>query len=220
MYLKSFFSFALWFICSVSAFASCINQESTEIEPPGLVNIRLVAKSCSVDDKTGHVTIDVMKNGDVSQTLKASFESNAYVLNVDPTFDIDLDGIPDLTVSTGKGRGGDGMHYWRFDKAVFRYVDLGEAPTLSHAKSGEKSTLFTLESSNGEFQSIRYNYKFSKNKLKIISAIGFIRKENSDDYYIVHLVPKSQFAQWRHDRKITVKGLIAEKCMDGTGICP
>lgn len=110
---------------------------------------------------------------------------------------IDLNGGPDLAVATGKGRGGDGMHYWKMDKKNFRYIDLGEGPALMHDKGGN---FFTTISSAGKFQFIRYNYDHNASSIRVISGIGLNRYNSSGKYEVTHLNKNSSENEWSYLR--------------------
>jgi hypothetical protein len=217
--LKKLILLAVFLTKTLSACAECEDQQVKEFNLRGLSDIKLLIKKCSLNDTSGNVTINVIKNNKTSQVLHSTFDSDSYVLDVNPDFIIDSSGGPDLAVATGKGRAGDGMHYWKIDKKNLQYTDLGEAPTLIHDKDGN---LFSLESSTGEFRSIRYNYNYGSSGMKIVSAIGFSQNGPPEKYEITHLKPnpKSLEDKWESLDKITVPADIAEKCMDGTGACP
>lgn len=63
-------------------------------------------------------------------------EGSAYQPLLDTEVDLDFDGVRDPGVSTGKGRAGDGMRYFRIDSKKARLTDVGEAPRLERSTAG------------------------------------------------------------------------------------
>jgi len=191
----------------------CTNRQETLTNSS---NFRLVAISCETSAGAGSIAISVSEDGEPIQELHATYKSQAYFLEMDNTFDIDLDGSPDLSVNTGKGRDANGMHYWLYDASSNQYTDLGEAPHLTRAEDGG---LFALVSSGGEMSSIRYNYLVSAGKLTTVNAIGFV-PVNDGLFYIVEFATTDSGDLKPGSERMEVGERTAMDCMDGTAPCP
>lgn len=196
----------------------CASEETARAMPKN-IPVTVMATSCGQQGGRGNIALKVYLKKKLVQTLFATFESPAYVLSLDTEIDLDGDKIFDLAVSTGKGRGGDGMHYWRYDQASNRYMDLGEAPMLTHPIGGAKNELTALVSSSGELQSIRYVYHVVGNKLTQTAALGFIPLENSDEYYVVKFRRDSRGNLIPGGERVKISAEFAEGCMAGSILC-
>lgn len=203
--------------CAATPNGNCAqhSEQKTKIRLAKNTTAHLDITSCGNINGRGHINTTVYIDGKI-QKLKSDYDSDAYSIDVNSSIDLNNDGIPDLGISNGKGRGGDGMHYWIFNPKEQSYIDAGEAPFLQISTDGKK-TLFTAVTSSGEIQSIRYNYIVSKGTLKIKSAIGFIPTDNN---YVISFLKIKSDGSYQEVRRISgVDTGTAQGCMNGSIKC-
>lgn len=196
----------------------CNYRETMDSDLQVGFGLKIVAHACGKSEDHGVISIKVMKNQNVVQVMEADYESSSYALSINTTLDLDLDGVPDLAVATGKGRGGEGMHYWLYDKRQSFFIDLGEAPLLNHLKTGNSKNLFAVISGSGDMQSIRLDYELAQGKISQISALGFVPQEDSS-YLLIHLKPDSNGDYTETIKSRIVHEELAHDCMNGLVEC-
>jgi hypothetical protein len=169
--LKALIAFVL-VTMHVFAEAKCLDGqiERTILQNPSGAIVEGVA--CGTSETTGEVAITLLVNEERRAVAHTTYESNAYVLAIDTAIRFGNDNEQGLGVSTGKGRAGNGMHYWKIPKTSMQLIDLGEAPALTRDRL-LKNTYSALLSSSGDYQSVRYFYEVRNNALVLIKAIGF-----------------------------------------------
>lgn len=217
-----FFVFIIWLTFSgLTTAVETIPDETLTVSPENMKNVQLIEKLYHSSSKESLVRIDVLINGKKTQSLKTTVMAMGYSLTSEINFDIDLDKTPDLAINTGRGRGGEGVHYWLFQNKKQIYKDLGEFPRLEHDKFLGHNRLYSLVSSSGKFQSIRNEYLFANNSIKTISTIGFVPCEDGayyDLYYFTKTTGRNQMLE--SPKTIRLPALEAENCMNGLGACP
>lgn len=195
----------------------CERDERLEEASNGLPNTHFVATSCGKNDGTGVVEVRVFRSGKPTQKLSTPYDSPSYTILLDTSIDIDNDGIPDLALATGAGRAGDGMHYWRYNPASYKYISAGEAPFLTRCKKLQSDTFYNLASTSGRLQSVRTKYRFENGRIAPVSAIGFASTTNSNAIRIVKLArdAKGYFSIEQDETRIpadTIDSYMDETC--------
>src|SRR5947209_4382829 len=95
--------FIAFFLCAYSfvASASCLNSDELPSKYHLSEGNELMAAICRTTESKGYVKLEIMQaNRKTLQHFQVPFESESYSLDVDNSFDINLDGASDLTVST------------------------------------------------------------------------------------------------------------------------
>jgi hypothetical protein len=220
---KKFFAMGNLFFCVVilfafcgQAFASkCVRNETVSNSSLNVSVHKLVSRICYFNDNTGFVTTEIfLKKNGKKQIIRNSFEGVAYSVSVDENIDINSDGIPDLAISNGTGRGGDGFNYWWYDSRSMLYKKIGGFGRLQMDKM-QSGLFFYLVSSSDEYYSARYNYVFQNGSLKLKSVYGF--KSCSGNLECTEIVVLDGGTQKGLKKTLTAKEV--DECMAGTGAC-
>lgn len=159
-------------VIHLTAKAECSDEQIAKATLSSLSLSAVEAVACSTSETTGEVAITLLVNKERRAVAHTTYESTAYVLAIDTAIRFGNDNEQGLGVSTGKGRAGNGMHYWKIPKNSMQFIDLGEAPALTRDRL-LKNTYSALLSSSGEYQSVRYFYEVRNNALVEVKAIGF-----------------------------------------------
>jgi hypothetical protein len=200
-----------------NADTQCKNRQEIGATLPYVNDGNVIAIACEGEnDSDGDIRIDILIRGKRKETLVAKYVRSAYVLRLDTSIKIDEDGSQGLGVSTGQGKDGTGMHYWKISKRGAPAVDLGDAPSVApdRFRHGNFSALVT---SSGKFQSIRYFYEVVRRHLFATSAVGFAVSANG-----THLATSMIRSPEGRFMEIGVKELSAEaanQCMSGEIAC-
>jgi hypothetical protein len=184
----------------------------------GTVAIR--SGSCPAGGDKFHVVLELVVDGKVAQTEQLSAEGIAYTVSIDSSLDIDGDGVQDVGVANGAGRGGDGMVYWVLKRDPFRLMRAGEAPRLSLSTDGGR-TLYALVPGSGDVQATRSEYQVREGQLRRTRALQFVPIDdaNTEIRELVHANSSASEASWTQKNIRRVSGEEARRCMDG-GVCP
>jgi len=195
----------------------CISTESkiATIKISKLLNAKINVHACSGDAGSGELSVKISIDAK-NQEFLFPYDAPAYSLAIDTSMDLNNDGILDLGVSSGGGRGGEGMWYWAFDKSNGVFAYLGEAPALSIDTSKGKRIFATL-SGSGDVQAVRYNYSVKDLKLVISDAAAFVPSDSSYRVVIMDCDASSVCKQTRVIEKVPT--LLAQGCMAGTHEC-
>lgn len=196
--------------------AKCVDQQRADGNLPGLTNATIRAVACNQSDMTGDISIDVYLNRKHATTLRTSYESPAFVLSLDTSIRFDEGTTQGLGVSTGKGRDGIGMHYWKIPKTGAPIVDLGDAPTLE-PDDFMPGAFSTLVSSTGKYQSVRYFYEIKRDRLVVTNAVGF--SMSNPRTYISTLMVVAPSGESVVKRRRTLSIEKANMCMAGKIAC-
>jgi hypothetical protein len=201
-----------------NAGTQCKNKQRIGATLPYVKDGSVIAIACEDKDDGGggDIRIDILIDGKRKETLATKYVRSAYALRLDTSIRFDEGGSQGLGVSTGQGKDGTGMHYWKISKRGDPAVDLGDAPSLvpDRFRHGNFSALVT---SSGKFQSIRYFYEVVRHHLFATSAVGFAVSANE-----THLATSMIRSPEGHFIEIGVKDLSAEaanKCMNGEIAC-
>lgn len=200
------------------ASSQCIEPTTITAVIDAKIGAKVVAQACRISIGKYRITLRVISRNKLLQTVKVEGEGEAYHLSIDTSVDINLDGVSDLGVATGKGRAGDGMHYWVVAAKPARLLDLGEAPRLTRPTS-EQKLLFALIPSGGEIQSTRVEYEFTNSALVPTRAIQF--RPGTDGTYeitVLDCIPGEALA-WRLTSTQRISEEQAQACMSGAP-CP
>jgi len=217
---KMFASVLLSFIATAQATpvsSGCVSTESqsTTIKISPFLNAEIKVTSCNRDAQSGDVNVNIAMD-DKKQEFVLPYEASAYSLQIDTSMDLNNDGIPDVEVSNGGGRGGEGTWYWAFDKSNGVFAYLGEAPALRIDSSNSKK-IFATVSGSGDVQAVRYNYVVRDLKLVISDAAAFTPTGNSYRVSVMECIATSACRETRVIEK--VPALLAQSCMAGTHEC-
>ncbi|MFM0730009.1 hypothetical protein PQQ52_05865 [Paraburkholderia sediminicola] len=196
--------------------AGCVDQQKADGNLPGLTNATVRAIACNQSDMNGDISIDVYLNGKHATTLRTSYESPAYVLSLDTSIRFGEGTTQGLGVSTGKGRDGTGMHYWKIPKTGAPTVDLGDAPTLE-PDDFMPGTFSTLVSSTGKYQAVRYFYEIKHDRLVVTKAVGF--SLSNPQTYVSTLMAVALSGESVIKRRRTLSVEKANMCMAGKIAC-
>ncbi|WP_269510597.1 hypothetical protein [Burkholderia sp. IMCC1007] len=165
--------------------------------------------------EVGHVSVS-MFTGKNKQQYRFDVDNQAYSVSIDPEVDLKHGGGRSVGISNGRGRSGDGMWYWIFDKKTKLFKYAGEAPRLQSSKT-KSGTFFAIESGSGEVQSTRYNYRLKNDRLTMVGAIKFIPVE--EEYEISVMTCSSDLRCWEVKRLKNVSEERVQRCMNGTDDC-
>jgi hypothetical protein len=197
-------------------------------EDPGCVRVSaahpavqttVVVTSCELAKDKYEVEVDEYKNGEKLQRMKFTAEGIAYQPAIDLSLDINSDGIPDVGVTTGKGRAGDGMHYWLQLATPPGLVDVGEAPQLSTGTSGAR-LLFALVPGGGDIQSTRIDYELRGGLLAPVRAYQF-KFRPAGGFEMTSLRPQtSESSSWNAEWSKNISDEGAQVCMSGGSCLP
>ncbi|WOD15825.1 hypothetical protein [Paraburkholderia kirstenboschensis] len=198
----------------VSIAVECSDGQTAEARLPESVGGTLSAKSCPASDNDGNITVTVFLKG-VETTVQTKYESNAYVLRLDTNIRFDAGSPVGIGVSTGKGRDGTGMHYWKM-LPTGTLIDLGEAPELVRDKF-IPNAYSTLISGTGRYQSTRYFYEVRNNHLVPTRLVGFHPKDR--DTYVAELVKISPSGRTVLLSRKTLPAKMVDPCQTGKTIC-
>jgi len=144
--------------------------ERANLQSPSQSTLEAIA--CSTSETTGNVAITFSVKGNRMAVVHTTYESNAYVPSLDTNIRFGKNNEQGFGVSTGKGRDGSGMHYWKIADNSTQLIDLGETPALTRDRHS-KETYSGLVTSSGEHQSVRYVYEIRNNTLVAVKAVGF-----------------------------------------------
>lgn len=201
-----------------SASSQCIERTTLTAVMDQKIGTKVVARACRIAIGEYRITLRVISRNKLIQTVTAEARGEAYQLSLDTSIDINLDGVPDLAIATGKGRAGDGMHYWVMAANPARLIDVGEAPRLTRTTT-EQKLLFALIPSGGEIQSTRVEYKFTNYALVPTRAIQF--RPGTDGTYeitVLECMPREGLV-WRLTGTQRISEKQAQACMSGAP-CP
>jgi hypothetical protein len=188
----------------------CVSVSATH----STVRATVVVTSCKLAKDEYDVVVDEYKNGETLQQIKFTAEGIAYLPTIDFSLDINADGIPDVGVATGKGRAGDGMHYWLQLATPLRLVDVGEAPQLSTGTTAAR-ILFALVPGGGEIQSTRVDYELRDGLLAPVRAYQF-KFQPAGGFQMTSLRPqKSESSSWNAEWSENISEEGAQACMTG-----
>ncbi|TAL94232.1 MAG: hypothetical protein EPN73_17885 [Paraburkholderia sp.] len=199
-----------------TASAECADQQQANANLTGLNGVSVRAVACSESDTSGDVSIDVFLDRKRPTTLHTDYESPAYVLTLDTSITFDDDKSQGLGVSTGKGRDGTGMHYWKVPRTGVPIIDLGDAPALEPDRFMH-GAFSTLVSSTGMYQSIRYFYEIKHDRLVATQAVGFSPVNARS--YAVTLMEITYSGESVAKQKRTLSIERANLCMNGKIAC-
>jgi hypothetical protein len=174
------------------------------------------ALACSTSETTGNVAITVSVNGNRMATVHTTYESNAYVPSIDTTIRFGKNHEQGFGVSTGRGRGGNGMHYWTISGNGAQLIDLGEAPALTRDPYS-KETYSALIPSTGDYQSVRYFYEIKDNAFVAVKAIAF--STPNPKFFTVTTILFEKDGQVIIGRKRTLSLKQGIACMEGNNRC-
>lgn len=150
--------------CSISSASTaspdCSDRAESTIKAEDNDGIDVVARSCGDQTGTGVVSIKTFVDGELAQTFSVPYDSIAYSLNMENKIDLDGDGTPDLSLSTGAGKGGAGTFYWVREKARNQYQPVGDYPSLSLCGS-DNGILYSVTPGSGDSISTWTYYKFT-----------------------------------------------------------
>ncbi|WP_143746437.1 hypothetical protein [Caballeronia catudaia] len=184
---------------------------------PRIANGFAIVTSCATaDERGGNIHVDVFVSKSKRASVNAPYADSAYSLSIDNSIDFDGGKSQGLGVSTGAGRDGDGMHYWKISKNGRLIQDLGDAPRLRNDKF-MKGYLSGLVSSGGEYQSFRYFYQVDHGRLVVKRAMGF----NSTDSSSVNVTSMSvrNGQDFITERKTVLTEERAQQCQNGDINC-
>ncbi|WP_207002501.1 hypothetical protein [Trinickia mobilis] len=204
------------FFVQADAMAECNEQQEAGADLPIAGRGSVHAIACSTSDGIGTIEIDVVRREKTKATLQTTYESPAYVLTLDTTIAFDAGASQGVGVSTGRGRDGTGMHYWKIPTTGESIVDLGDAPSLQPDKF-MRGVFSTLVSSAGQYQSIRYFYEVKGDRLVPTKAVGFYAKSPQTFVAtLMDLLPSGEAVPTRQ-RTLSVEN--ANRCMNGKISC-
>ncbi|MEM5328554.1 hypothetical protein VSR34_18455 [Paraburkholderia sp. JHI2823] len=203
------------FFCN-SAFADCINQQTTDAPLPAIQSGHAWAKSCGDQDQGGgDIYVKIAGNGLKNVNLHLRYEPDSYVLTLDTDIFFGDAKAQGVGVGTGGGRDANGMHYWMID-GTGKVIDLGEAPLLKRNSfmKGTYSALVT--SSNSPYQSILYFYEIKNKKLTSTKAVGFESGPNGNIASLLVLLPDDKY---RVVSKRRLTQIEYASCQSGKSAC-
>lgn len=200
--------------------SSCDQPATTTAVLDAAGTVAMRSRSCPTGDDKFHVVLELVVGGKVAQLERLSAEGLAYAVSIDPSLDIDGDGVRDVGVANGAGRGGDGMVYWLLRRDPFRLVRTGEAPRLSLSTDG-KRTLYALVPGSGEVQVTKSEYQVREGQLRRTRALQFVPIDdaNTEIRELVQANTSAYESSWTQQGIRRVSGEEAQRCMDG-GACP
>ena len=208
--------FILWLLsgCAVAQVGLCEDPKTQRIEWPRPLGLFVEMTACRVGEVQFQVTIRLLSNGHLVEIKRIDAEGNAFVPFADLALDIDDDGVADLGVATGKGRSGDGMHYWLLKDRPLRLIDVGEAPMLSRSSS-KPYTLWALVPGSGEIQATRLDYAFTAGRLIQVRSIHL--SPIPDGVYRASIVkiPENKNVVMGTELVYLMSKQNAQSCMDG-----
>ncbi|MFM0229736.1 hypothetical protein [Paraburkholderia sediminicola] len=213
----------LTIICSLvfaaihtKAEAVCVDQQQADGNLRGMSNATVHAVACSRSAITGDISVDVYVSGRRGTTLRTSYESPAYVLSLDTSIRFDEGTTQGLGVSTGRGRDGTGMHYWKIPQTGGPIVDLGDASTLE-PDDFIRDSFSTFVSSTGKYESVRYFYEIKHDRLVVTKAVGFSMSNPRTYVSTLMVIAPSGESVVKRWRALSVEK--ANMCMAGKMAC-
>lgn len=176
---------------------------------------KLTSRICYSTESEGHIKTTIAFRGSgKTNNLISIFSGEGFSPEIDESIDFNGDGIPDLGLSNGGGRSGDGFDYWWYDSSDLKYKKLGDFSRLTIDKS-QPGTFFSMVSSTDQYYARRYNFTFHSGKLTRDSVYGFSHcADGPECIEVVVLEPKNASGK----RKRFLPGDV-EKCMDGSAPC-
>lgn len=219
---KRFYAISKLILCVLAFFSytdralakDCIKGETLKNQSKNLDVIRFNARVCYLDENAGYVSTEIILRGNKRQVVRNNFQGAGYEFNIDENLDLNGDGIPDLAISNGMGRGGDGFNYWWYDKLSKTYKKLGEFSHLQTDKT-HNGIFFYITSSSDQYYSMRYNYAFQNGNLELRSVYGF-KSCNGDVACTELVVVRGTMGQ---GQKKTLSAKELDDCMAGIGKC-
>lgn len=202
-----FFIFVIY-VASSNSFAkiSCQEKQSVNVMLDQSSRLSAQAISCKTVENNYKVYLHIYRNKILVKNLNFLGEG-AYLLSVKNNIDIDLDGVFDLSISNGKGRGGDGMSYWLVKKTRPYLVFVGDFNELK-ISSQPKHGLFSILPGSGNSISTRIDYVFRNGEFLKSRVISY--EAVAENIYQVNIeIP---------GRAVTVKKWSeaeAIRCMEG-----
>lgn len=200
---------------STSFAENCLKSEQINFSSANKAVSKITSRICYSTESKGHIktSIAFLKSGKTIN-LTSSFSGEGFSPEIDESIDFNGDGIPDLGVSNGGGRSGDGFDYWWYDPSDLKYKSLGDFSRLTIDKS-QAGTFFSIVSSTDQYYARRYNFIFRSGKLIRDSVYGFSHcADGPDCIEVVVIEPKNAFGKIKH----LLPGDV-EKCMDGSASC-
>jgi hypothetical protein len=197
--------------------AACLDKQSETVLLPRISNGTLVVTACSTSEEGGTISVGVFVGKEKRVSATTAYADSAYQILVDTVIDFDDGKSQGFGVSTGEGRDGSGMHYWKISTNGFSIQDLGDAPALKNDKF-MRGFFSTLSSSSGQYQSFRYFYKVQNGKLVLKRAIGFNSNEGSASISATSMsIDNGQDFSKIRQRTLTLKD--ATRCQNGEISC-
>ncbi|MCA9233043.1 MAG: hypothetical protein KDA57_20520 [Planctomycetales bacterium] len=205
--------------CTLASAQSCaeFKREMFALQRPSAAAIEVT--NCRRARNEYVVSVRLISDAGSTEAQQISAEGEALVLFVDTSLDINNDGVPDLGIATGKGRSGDGMHYWLLGKNLLSLIDVGEAPMLKRSLVGRRP-LWALVPGSGEVQATRIEYDLSLGALLQTKAIQFIPQLDSSYRVSVWVRSGTGSGGWLVEKPtLFLSEADARECMEG-GKCP
>jgi hypothetical protein len=197
--------------------AACLDKQSKEVLLPKISNGTSVITACSNGERGGTISVDVLVADEKRASTTTVYADSAYQISVDTLIDFDDGKSQGLGVSTGEGRDGNGMHYWKIPIHGYPIQDLGDAPILKK-DNFMRGFFSTLISSIGQYQSFRYFYKIKNGKLVLKRAIGFSSIDGSPSIVATSMsVDDGQNFSKIRRKTLTVRK--ATRCQNGEISC-
>lgn len=213
--LKALIGFVL-VTMHVFAEAKCLDGqiERTILQNPSGAIVEAVV--CGTSETTGTVAITFSINGNKMAVVHTTYESNAYVPSMDTSIRFGKNNEQGIGVSTGKGRDGSDMHYWKIADDSKQLIDLGETPALTRDRHS-KETYSGLVTSSGEHQSVRYVYEIKNNTLVAVKAVGF--STPNPNYFTITIMRFDKDGRVIVDGKRNLSLARGLSCMKGNTKC-
>lgn len=166
-------------------------------------------------DEGGHISVS-MFTGKNKQQYKFYIDNPSYSPKIDPGIDLTSGNGRSVGISNGRGRSGDGMWYWIFDKKSKLFKYAGEAPRLQPSRT-KPGLFFATESGSGEVQSTRFNYRLKNDRLTMVGAVEFVPV--NDEYEISVITCSSDSRCWEIKRLKNISAERAQRCMTEMDDC-
>lgn len=158
---------------------ACESKSIEKVSAASNDGIDITVMSCGNNEGGGLIEIETSTTGQLQQTFQIPYDSIAFVLKIDSDIDLNNDGVKDLSVGTGSGKGGEGTYYWVRDSKHPRYHRVGEFPMLSFCPSNE-DVLYSVVPGSGETISTWLYYQFFENILEPVLSISVSSHESEN----------------------------------------
>lgn len=207
-----------WCITAARAEGTCNGLVTAQALLASAGSVVLHALSCPIGEGGFDVTVELLTGGNVTQREHLTGEGLAYVPSIDPSLDVDGDGVRDVGIANGAGRARDGMIYWLVKGGPLRLVRVGEAPRLSLSTDGNRF-LYALVPGSGEVQATRVEYRVSDGQLRRVRSLQFVPIDDLQTEVREMLHGDSVGSTSKEPSVRTASNEAAQRCMDG-GSCP